>query len=134
MDKHDLTLDKYGISKKRYRELRYFCEQYPEWKSEVANQAFISSPKLDGMPHGAGSTGNPTLQAALTMQEKKERITLIEETAVQAADDMWYWLIRNVCYEIPVGVLVYADGMPMSASQFYDYRRYFFYLLDRNRR
>ena len=133
MNKRDMSLDKYGISKKRYRELRYFCEQYPEWKSEVANQAFISSPKLDGMPHGA-NVGNPTLQAALTMQEKKERIDLIESTAVQAADDLWYWLIRNICYEIPVGVLVYSDGMPMSQSQFYHYRRYFFYLLDRKRK
>ena len=35
MNKRNLVLDKYGISGKRYKELCGFCEQYPEWLSEL---------------------------------------------------------------------------------------------------
>lgn len=36
MGKRDLSLRRYNIGKYRYRELKYFCLQYPEWVSEAA--------------------------------------------------------------------------------------------------
>lgn len=37
------TLKKYGISQKRYKELKGFCEQYPEFLQELRND--VISPK-----------------------------------------------------------------------------------------
>lgn len=133
MNKRDLTLDKYGISKKRYRELKYFCEQYPEWKNAVANQTYLSAVTYDGMPHSA-NIGDPTQAKAMNFSEKSAHIDLIDSVAVSAAGDMWVWLIRNICYEVPVDWLILSERMPMSKAQFYDYRRYFFFLLDQKRR
>lgn len=43
MGKRDLSLRRYNIGKYRYRELKYFCLQYPEWVSEAARGNYINA-------------------------------------------------------------------------------------------
>jgi hypothetical protein len=134
MKKRDLRLDKYGISKKRYKELCGFCEQYPEWMKQIKSEVFVSSVNLDGMPHNPNKgTSDQTGNAAIALIKKKENCALIEKVAKMASEEFWEYIIKSVCFEVPVTYLIVADGMPCSQSSFYEKRRFFFYLLDKEK-
>lgn len=62
----DIRLDKYQISRNRYRELKYMCLQYREKKDEIRDLRELSGSGYDGMPHGSDVT-NPTAQKAERM-------------------------------------------------------------------
>lgn len=135
MDKRKQTLDKYGISRKRYKELCGFCEQYPEWIEELKNlDNPLKAQKIDGMPHSnTGTTADETQAIAMKRMILSEKIDIIKKTAKQADAEFHDEIIRNVCYGQPHWYLCELSGMPISRESFYDRRRYFFFLLDKNR-
>ena len=134
MDKRKLKLDKYGISGKRFKELSGFCEQYPDWKHQLANMKdAVKSPSFDGMGVFSGNTSDTTGELAVKRMALAEKVELIENTAQQASEELASYIIKSVCYEVPLKYLIAVDGMPCSRSAFYDARRYFFYLLDKNK-
>ena len=128
MNKRELKLKEYGISEKRYKELCGFCEQYPEWQKELmCNTDTVGSKTITDMP-------------VLRRAELKENKELIEKTLQQLDDErdesmsMYKYILNSVCYEKPHWYLRDIMGMPYSRTSFYEARRYFFYLLDRNKR
>ena len=133
MRKRNLKLKEHGISCKRYNELMWHCRQYPDWVSELNNMAVIKSQNVTGMPNGSGKTSNQTEELAIKRQELFKKCELIEQTAIEADEDLYQYIIKNVCYDKPVDYLI-THGMPCSAPSFYDKRRYFFYLLDKNKK
>ena len=136
MNKRGLRLEKYGISRKRYKELCGFCEQYPDWKIELGYHIdTLKGKDLDGMPYPpAGNTSDPTAALAVKRVELEEKVSLIEKAAKQAAPDLWQYIIKSVCYEQPFWYIRDIMKIPCSERSFYDQRRYFFYLLDRAKR
>lgn len=133
MNKRQLNLERYGISGKRYKELCGFCEQYPEWVNELKfNRDTVRSLEITDMPicHGNSDvTGN----LAIRRTELEKKCDLIEKTAVQAGKELSRYIIKSVCYEVPVTYLIACEGMPLGKSAFYEMRRHFFYLLDINK-
>lgn len=111
----------------------WYCRQYPDWVSELNNMAVIKSQNVTGMPNGSGKTSNQTEELAIKRQELFKKCELIEQTAIEADGDLYQYIIKNVCYDKPVDYLI-THGMPCSAPSFYDKRRYFFYLLDKNKK
>ena len=135
MNKRNLVLDKYGISGTRYKELCGFCEQYPEWLRELKHKTHtVGSPEITDMPIPPHSNASKTEQLAVRRAELEEKCKLIEQTAIQASGDLYQYIIKSVCYEVPYTYLQTVEEMPCSRSAFYDARRYFFYLLDQNKR
>lgn len=135
MNKRKLRLDKYGISNKRYKELCGFCEQYPEWLEELkSNTDTVKSASTGSMTISSSGSGDPTSALARRRAELQKRCELIEQTAIQADADLYPYIIRSVCYEEPVRYLQTIKGMACSTAAFYDMRRYFFYLLDQNKK
>lgn len=134
MNKRKLNLEKYGISGKRYKELCGFCEQYPEWVGELKySKDTVKSLEITDMPiyhSNADATGNLAIKRA----DMETKCRLIEETAKQAGKELSQYIIKSVCYEVPVNYLIACEEMPISKSAFYEMRRYFFYLLDINKR
>lgn len=134
MNKRNLNLEKYGISGKRYKELCGFCEQYPEWINELKfKRDTVKSVEITDMPiyhSNSDATGN----LAIRRTDLTEKCKLIEETARQASEDLAQYIIKAVCYEVPVTYLISCEDMPCSKAAFYDKRRYFFYLLDQNKK
>lgn len=134
MNKRNLNLEKYGISGKRYKELCGFCEQYPEWKNQLKyNKDTVKSLEITDMPithNNSDATGN----LAIKRTELEKKCQLIEETAKQAGNDLSQYIIKSVCYEVPVTYLIACEGMPLGKSAFYEMRRHFFYLLDQNKK
>lgn len=134
MNKRNLNLEKYGISGKRYKELCGFCEQYPEWINELKfKNDTVRSVEITDMPichNNSDATGNLAVKRA----ELESKCKLVEETAKQAGKDLSEYIIKSVCYEVPVTYLIACEEMPISKSAFYEMRRYFFYLLDQNKK
>lgn len=134
MNKRNLVLDKYGISSKRYKELCGFCEQYPEWLNELKYKTHtLASPEITDMPIPPHSNESKTERLALRRTMLEEKCKLIEQTAIQADADLYQYIIKSVCYEVPYTYLATVEEMPCSRSSFYDTRRKFFYLLDKNK-
>lgn len=134
MNRRTLILEKYGISGKRYKELAGFCEQYPEWINELKyKNDTVKSVEITDMPiyhSNSDSTGNLAMRRA----ELQKKCELVEQTAIQASADLYQYLIKSVCYEVPVTYLITCEDMPLGKSAFYELRRYFFYLLDQNKK
>lgn len=132
MNKRDLKLSKYGISGKRYKELCGFCEQYPDWKQEINHMATLSSVEISDMPRNPNKgVSDTTQQLALKHSYALRNVSLIEEVAKKASPEFWMFIIKSVCYEVPLTYLQEVEGMNYSQSSFYDIRRYFFFLLDK---
>lgn len=134
MNKRELNLSKYGISGKRYKELCGFCEQYPEWVDELKyNKDTVGSQEITDMPiHHSNS--DSTGKLALRRAEMQRKCEVIEQTAIQASADLYQYIIKAVCYEVPVTYLITCESMPIEKSAFYELRRYFFYLLNENKK
>ena len=134
MNKRDLKLDKYGISGKRYKELCGFCEQYPEWIDELKEKTdTVHSIEITDMPIYHGNS-DVTANLATRRTELQRKCDIVENTAKQACSDLYEFLIMSVCYCEPFWYLKDVANMPCSQRTFYDYRRYFFFLLDRNKK
>lgn len=135
MNKRNLRLEQYGISRKRYKELCGFCEQYPDWKLELENHtSTVKCKQLDGMPHlPAGNASDPTSELAIRRSKIQANIRLIERTANDADPTLSKYIIKSVCYEQPFWYIRDIMQIPCSEHSFYDSRRYFFYLLDQRK-
>lgn len=135
MKKRALTLQKYGISSKRYKELCGFCEQYPEWKEELLElEPSAKSQRIDGMPYSqTNNISDETADLAIKRTALLNKIELVEETAKEASQEMWEYIIKSACYEQPFWYLRDVAKIPMSQATFSDRRRYFFYLLSKKR-
>lgn len=136
MNKRRLRLEKHGISKYRYGELRNFCLQYPEWLNELQSSPdALKSKQIDGMPmQPTGGNSDQTGNLAIRHVELRERCEMVERAAMQASSGLYQYIIRSVCYDEPMWYLRDVMGMPCSKDAFYDARRYFFYLLDKEKK
>lgn len=124
----DLSLDEYGISKMRYRELKYFCLQYPEKKQQISSLLGIGAVINDGMPKG-NKTSDPTASTAAKIAELRDDIEIVEQTALEAAPGMHKQLMKNVTE----GISYEYMAVPCGRRQFYTCRRRFFFLLSKKR-
>ncbi|WP_145995747.1 hypothetical protein [Pygmaiobacter massiliensis] len=123
----DLNLEKYEISKYRYRELKNFCLQYDEKKQRLAALRGIGAVTYSNEPHGSG-TSDPTAAKAERAQQLARDIELIEQTAMEVDSVNYHSLLANVtAANLPYEYLSPACGR----RQFYEDRRKFFYLLDK---
>lgn len=137
MNKRKLKLDKHGISSKRYKELCGFCEQYPDWKKEIAKaeSSVLEGVQYSDMPKSPNmGTSDTTGNIATKLAEYKSKCELIEKVAKEADAEYWEAIIKSICYEVPINFLIGYEHMPISQASFYDRRRYFFYLLDKEKK
>jgi hypothetical protein len=106
MRNYKLKLEKYGISKAAYEELRGFCLQYEEKKQKI---------KM-----GCGE-----------LEEKYLKdIETIEEAAKETDDFLAPFIIKSVTSEhLPAWALISRYNMPENEKAFNLKRRKFYYLL-----
>lgn len=125
----DIRLDKYNITSKKYRELKYFCLQYPEWKHELNTlMTSVKSPVITGMP-GGNNNSDQTGDLATRRAELSKKCNLIEETAKEANEGISSMILKNVTE----GITYEKMFVPSGRRMFYEGRRRFFYLLSQKR-
>lgn len=131
-NERDIQLDKYEISKYAYRELKYFCLQYPEkkaWLNRLHSSQYLLRPTaVDGMPHSS-DPGNPTAHAGEKAARLSRDCELIEQTAIEADAGIYQQLLKAVTQDVSYWQLKCCDGIPCGKDYFYACRRKFFYLL-----
>ena len=123
-----MKLSDYNISRAKYNELKYFCMQYEEKKRELHKGYGLNAIVNDGLPKG-NLPGNPVEGQAIRNAVLQADVDLIEHTAMEAGADVYQWLIKNVTEGVPYEWL----NIPSGRRQFYETRRYFFFLLAQKR-
>ena len=122
---------KYYISKQKYLTARHFCLQYSEWQDEynALSNGSISGIDYDGMPHGS-SVGDPTQAKAMRMAELSRKISLVEQTATEAGEDIAEWILKGVTIEdATFNYLKMVMGIPCEKDMYYERRRKFYWLI-----
>lgn len=119
----------YGISKKRYMELRAVCLQYPE--REAALRYGAKGVSYDPAPSGSSLAGDPTAAAAAYNAKLSAKNDKIRTAAKKAAEGI-PGLAAAILESVTEGVGYYdlRHEPPMAPTDFYGYRRYFYHLLD----
>lgn len=150
-NKRNLKLDKYGISKHRYCELKNFCYQYNEWRDILKYQTDnLKTQELSGMPF-TGGISDSTQNIAMKREALSRNCQLIEQTMIQAITtlkkgntskylydgdfhDLYDHLIKAVTNDdISYTYLDQVMNIPIGRDAYYKFKRYFYYLLDKNK-
>lgn len=127
----DFTWDDYGISRKRHKELQYFCEQYYEKKSKINYS--LSGMQYTGMPSG-NKIGNPTERMALENDIYYKDCAIMEEAAIRANPAIYRYILKSVANDLSYEQIEYDEEtgkIPYGKTDFYGYKRLFFYFLHR---
>ena len=120
-----------GISVDRYRELLHFCRQYPEWKTEANSMVGVRAIKMDGMPHGSG-TSDPVAVAAEKRERLLAKIDIVDECAKAIGEGAWFAaIIQNVCIGRPYEQMDRALMPTSDKNAYFRRRREFFELLNK---
>ena len=126
--------NKYWIDKHRHYELKHFCLQYPAWKRAYValNDLAISISKIE---HKSCSNipGDPTGKCAIKKAYYKERIHMIEETAMKADREIYKYIIKGVTEGLSYTCLKTKLDIPCGRDLYYDRYRRFFWLLSQVR-
>lgn len=134
MTKHrDLKLEKYNISRSRYRELYYFCLQYDERKRKMEELRYSSPPQNDGMPK-SGGISNPTERIGMKIARLAMENKIMEQAAIETSPDLCYWILEAAKYDLKFDFLHLREGMPCGKNEFQKLRHKFYYLLDQKKR
>ena len=120
-----------GISQDRYRELLHFCRQYPEWKAEANSLLGIRAIKMDGLPHGSG-TSDPVAVAAERRDRLLAKIQIVDDVARMIGGGEWYAaLIQNICIGRSYTQMDRALMPTSDANAYFKKRREFFEILNK---
>ena len=126
--------NKYYIDKHRHYELKHFCLQYPMWKKayKEAEKSCVSAAALER----ESSTNIPsdiTMKYAMKKIYYAERIGLIEETAKEADEYLYTYILKAVTEELSYTYLKSKLNIPCGRDMYYDRYRKFFWLLSESR-
>lgn len=126
--------NKYHIDKHRHYELKHFCLQYPTWKKTYTalDDVGIVSSSHERFP-SSNIPGDPTSKRAIARAQLTERIEMVETTAKEADDYLWYYILKGVTENLSYTYLKTKMGIPCGKDMYYDRYRRFFWLLNRVR-
>lgn len=123
---------KWVISKHRYLELYHFCLQYPEWQRQIREIDILRSGIMDGIKRDLNWT-DPTSELVIKRSLIFERIELVERIAREAEKDLASYILLAVTRDMTFNQLNARLDIPCGKDMFYDRRRKFFWLLDKER-
>lgn len=127
--------NRYWIDKHRHYELKHFCLQYPSWKRTYAAIDELSS-SLTGLGNISSSNlpGDPTVKCVMRKAYYLERISLIEQAAREADEDLYLYILKAVTEDLSYTYLKARLDIPCSRDTYYDRYRRFFWLLSESRK
>lgn len=150
-NKRSINLTKYGVSKNRFMELQSFSFQYSEWKKQLQYQSnSVSGQRLTGMPF-TGGISDPTYDLAVKRIWLSKNCQLVEQTLLEAittlTDGNGRYLYPGDCgelFECMLTAVIDADAtyeslnmvrnISLSRDAFYKLKRYYYYILDKNKK
>lgn len=126
--------NKYYIDKHRYYELKHFCLQYKEWKKDYAlcNESIIFTSNIERF-ETSNIPSDLTAKYAIKKVQYAERINMIEQTAKEADDFLYPYILKAVTEGLSYVNLKARLEIPCSRDMYYDRYRRFFWLLSQKR-
>lgn len=121
----NVSWDTYGISKYRYKELKFFCLQYREKKEKIRRGLTRGSAVSTS---AAGSS--KVEQQAINNVRYAADVLAIESAAAAAHKDLAKYILISVTEDKAYEDIVDLEKIPYGKTDFYGARRYFYYLLD----
>ena len=150
-NKRNVNLNKYGISKHRVDELKGYCLQYTEWRDKLRYEVdAVKSQEITGMPFSGGIT-NSTMNLAIQRDILFQKCQSVEQTIIQTITtlkkgntdcllyngdykDLYDHILKSVTNaDINYTYLNECMNIPISNYAYKQFRRYFFFLLDKNK-
>lgn len=127
--------NKYWIDKHRHYELKHFCLQYPTWKRTYAalDNLSISTSRLDDTPISSIAPSDTTAKCAIRKAHYSEKIQLVERAALEADEDLWFYILKAVTEGYSYTYLKTRLDIPCGKDLYYDRYRRFFWLLSKSR-
>lgn len=124
--------NKWAISKHRYLELTHFCLQYPEWQRQLR--------EIDILRNSVGERvdldrnwSDPTSEIVIRRSLIFDRVEMVERVAREAERDLASYILLAVTKGLTYPQLSTCMDIPCGKDMFYDRRRKFFWLLDKER-
>ena len=127
--------NRYGISDRKYKLIRAYCQMYPEWKEQIMLEGYstVKSPVLTGMPAAQGN-GDATSNRAQLMSEYNTKIKLVEDTVREVIGKdigMYRYLLEYVTEPGTTFHYLKHEGMPCEKTHFYKLAHGFYIRMDR---
>lgn len=127
--------NRYWIDKHRHYELKHFCLQYPIWKrTYAAIDELSSSLTTIGSIGSSNLPSDPTFRCVMKKAYYLERISLIEQAAREADEDLYLYILKAVTEDLSYTYLKARLDIPCSRDTYYDRYRRFFWLLSESRK
>lgn len=127
-----VSWEDYGISKNLQNELKAFCLQYDEKKEKIGVR--ITSSSLGR--RGKGGVARPTEWQAIENVRLRQDLRWIEEAAEATSRELAPYILKSVTKDMTFEELEYDEELgriPVGKTDFYGYRRLFFYNLQKNK-
>lgn len=127
--------NQWWIPKFRYRELLYFCLQYPAWQKELnmllRDHGYASKPS-DVLSVNSSKIADRTAEIAMKRKMLKQKIDLVERTAMDTDRVLGCYIFKAVTENHSFNYMKTMYDMPCERDMFYDRRRKFFWLLSKS--
>lgn len=123
--------NKYYIPKYRFLELKYFCLQYPMWKSEYAMLLSFSSNSNGGEIKKQIEFNDPTGDVAIRLMNLKSKISRVEKIAKMSDNELSDYILKAVTENLSFVTLKTVYEIPCERDMYYDRYRKFFWILDK---
>ncbi len=122
--------NRYWLEENRYRELKYYCLQYPEWKrayeglSSLTQQPELYLPQPD-------YHGDPTAKCAIAMDKYNRKMAVVDRAAEKTDLELKDYILKGVTEGLSYDQLVARMGMPCGRKLYYNYYHKFFWTLSK---
>lgn len=119
------------IPKHRYYELKHFCLQYPDWKKAlVLLDGWNTEPRdIPGIIKGRPPE-SPTERQAIARLYYSGQIAIVDRCIKELDPTLAPFILKGVTEGIGFEKLQ-AQGCPCCREMYYEYYRYFFWLLSK---
>ena len=123
----------YHLPKYRYHELKNFCLQYGDWKGALLRLDYWSTEPHDipGILRGTPPS-SPTERKALARLYYSSHIDMVDKCIGQLDPALAPYILKGVTERVTYDNLR-AKGCPCCRQLYYQYYRYFFWLLSKER-
>lgn len=118
----------YYVNVYRYKELVYFCRQYPVWEKALVSLSnlYAKPAELGMLVQTSRDSDSIVDRCAISMDMFKSKMKIVEEAAKETDSELWEYILKGVTQGLSYDKLGYV---PCCRDTYYDrYRKFFYYL------
>ena len=121
------------LSKHRYLELQHWCLQYPEWEDQVKRAKYLPESVRTRAKNSKWIANRQTESLGVNLAELTANMETVKRICREASKEFYPWLFRAITKGSSFNELKMVYEIPCERDMFYDRRRLFFWLLDKEK-